>query len=472
MFADFPAFVPSEYCLSCRGCCRFSSGEDPWRPLTAAEERCRNQLSYPQSSQTEMCDPQGFLKTADDGMCLQLEPEEHRCLIYEARPLECRIYPFMLVRHGGRVVLAAHLSCPYIQENWQTPSYERYAEGLRKYLRRQDVYNYFFRNPAMIREYELDDQELDVIAEWPVLDPVIDPKVFRRRSELARALKDAGSRDLSAYAFPAVAMWEPFFAFDAVDISGSVCLFATDRLGTFLYFPPLAKSCSAETIDAAFACLRQINLHPAYVRMEHVPFAIIETLDAGRYRWYEREPEVIYCRKEIAALAGRPYKNRRHEYNVCAAQHRMVFRPYQPRDYEACLSLYERWAEQKTARNLDDVVQVMLEENRIVHAAAVRDAQRLGLVGRIAECNGHVVGYTFGYSVSEKTFCVVFEIADPGVRGLPAYLFREFCRDPVLQDFEKINVMDSFASPRLEQTKQTYRPHQQAVSYVVYSNEI
>ena len=87
------------------------------------------------------------------------------------------------------------------------------------------------------------------------------------------------------------------------------------------------------------------------------------------------------------------------------------------------------------------------------------------MVGRVVEVNGQVAAYTFGYQLNATTFCVLFEIADRQVKGLGAYIFREFCRE--LEPYEFINTMDDSGLDGLRRAKLAYHPIRLVESYIV-----
>jgi len=82
----------------------------------------------------------------------------------------------------------------------------------------------------------------------------------------------------------------------------------------------------------------------------------------------------------------------------------------------------------------------MLEENRGVHELVMRYYNQLGLIGRVVLVEGQVKAYSFGFPLGGNMFCVLFEITDLDIKGLPVYIFREFCRDEVLEQYQFINV--------------------------------
>ena len=100
---------------------------------------------------------------------------------------------------------------------------------------------------------------------------------------------------------------------------------------------------------------------------------------------------------------------------------RAFFEPYTDADFDSCMGLYERWADNRARANRDDVYRSMLQENRLVHARLLKFWKPLGLVVRVLKADEKVIGYTFGFALDENTFCIYAEIADlkiPGSRGV------------------------------------------------------
>jgi len=49
-----------------------------------------------------------------DGACVFLDPETKRCRIYHHRPLACRLYPFVFIKHGENMEIHVKMDsfCP------------------------------------------------------------------------------------------------------------------------------------------------------------------------------------------------------------------------------------------------------------------------------------------------------------------------------------------------------------------------
>ncbi|ASJ02272.1 Fe-S-cluster oxidoreductase [Thermococcus profundus] len=68
-----------------------------------------------------------------DGACIFLDPETKRCRIYDHRPLACRLYPFVFVKHGTKmeIYIREDSFCPGIDHPEGEPVDERFI--LREY---------------------------------------------------------------------------------------------------------------------------------------------------------------------------------------------------------------------------------------------------------------------------------------------------------------------------------------------------
>ncbi|MBN1869711.1 MAG: YkgJ family cysteine cluster protein [Candidatus Omnitrophica bacterium] len=157
-----PQFVPQPTCLSCDGCCRFSGKDSPWRPKMAREE-INKKCPYAQRLLKEL-DEGNALQTVEHRghiQCAFLSAEDNLCRVYEHRPFECRLYPFLLLQENGDLVIAVHLQCPYIQEKRKDNIFGEYVSSLKEYVRRPEVLGFLKRNPMLAGDYAGYEQEIE-----------------------------------------------------------------------------------------------------------------------------------------------------------------------------------------------------------------------------------------------------------------------------------------------------------------------
>ena len=121
-------FVPAGYCLKGLGCCRFAKNPTIW-----ASSGCR-------------------LVENDGGYrCEYLNEKDNRCAVYSKRPLDCRLYPFLLVKNGA-LSLGLHKSCLFIEEN--RPKIQKYAGYLKGVLSRPELISGIGKNPGICADYQ------------------------------------------------------------------------------------------------------------------------------------------------------------------------------------------------------------------------------------------------------------------------------------------------------------------------------
>jgi Fe-S-cluster containining protein len=113
-----PSLPPSEACFACCGCCVFLTSDAPWIPYFRKEEI--NQAIIAGISQNAFPSQQGShiipVSHGDAFRCPALDPDTHSCTIYNVRPLDCFIYPFILMwdRAHKMIFLTLHEACPFV----------------------------------------------------------------------------------------------------------------------------------------------------------------------------------------------------------------------------------------------------------------------------------------------------------------------------------------------------------------------
>ena len=155
MLEHCPQFVPQEVCLSCDGCCRFKDSQSPWRPKLAEEEK-RGGLAQKIFTAATF-DTGNYLKTVEERhvcRCQFFNLQKNTCGIYPHRPFECRLYPFVLHKSDGKIVMSVHLNCPHVQETDGTEPFKRFVDGeLRRFFQEASILEFLKRNPAYAGQY-------------------------------------------------------------------------------------------------------------------------------------------------------------------------------------------------------------------------------------------------------------------------------------------------------------------------------
>jgi len=270
---------------------------------------------------------------------------------------------------------------------------------------------------------------------------------------------------LAAYSFPYHVIWRDLLTYEWLELDGHVCLVAGHAEGCFLALPPIGPDPCGPALSRALAFLSERNQVAALTRMENAPESLVAGCRDRGYRVALKGPEYLYRRDELVELRGDRYKSQRVVYNHCVQHARPTYRLFRPEDAAACLALYRQWRAGVKGEAASGLAGHMAADAESAHRYGIDHAAALGLVGRVADVEGHVAAYTFGYPLNAHTFCVLFEIADRQVKGLGAYIFREFCRE--LAPYEFINTMDDSGLDGLRRAKLAAHPLRLVESFIV-----
>jgi hypothetical protein len=131
---------------------------------------------------------------------------------------------------------------------------------------------------------------------------------------------------------------------------------------------------------------------------------------------------------------------------------------YQVSDRQDCRALLADWSRQKHVEERESLGAMLLADAASAHEIVWSQASALRLVGRVVRIHGRLCAHTFGYWLTNTTFCVLLEVADRTVPGLAQYVFRETCRTALAEGAEYINSMDDAGLSGLRASKQAYHP--------------
>lgn len=145
------------YCIKCLGCCRFREADSCWSPRLLKEELV---ILSRRKSCKKALDSGGSISLVpgnageNNFFCSFLEQRSNRCRIYSLRPLECRIYPFLIKRKGKELFLAADLNCPFAEAKCKSPEFNKYAVYLKKLLENPSYQVLLRNNTHIAQAYE------------------------------------------------------------------------------------------------------------------------------------------------------------------------------------------------------------------------------------------------------------------------------------------------------------------------------
>ena len=467
-----PQLVPSSACFRCDVCCRFPEAESFLRPyftpeeITAAVASGVPAASFPHTSGSRITLVQN--PTGEGYVCPAFDVTTSRCGIYEARPLDCQLYPLALMWDATQeqVLLGWDTKCPFVRD--EVPrAITAHAERVTSLLATEAMIERVVANPCLIGRFQ---DDVVVLKSLPQLaarlmlqrvDPRLHPLTLSDAPRFVRALEQANvlSPDApAAYAFPYHYVWTSRLPYWWMESRETFFLFVQSPDGWFIPLLPLGPRPLDQTAEEAFMLMRQWNGPSPVSRIENVMGLQKQALEGAGLQCRRKDGDYLYKAEALAALAGDHYKSQRALCNRVEREQVIVTEPYRESHGAACRSLYELWAAQKQDGNLDPMGTLLLEDAKSAHGRVFAEHERIGLSGTVAIAEDTIVAYTFGYWLTPRTWCVFLEVADRSIAGLAQWLFRETCRDAIKQGATYINAMDDGGLPGLRKAKLAYRP--------------
>ena len=469
---NLPQIVPESWCMECRICCRFPDTEKVQTPFWSPLEAGWAENSWFKEAKGAPSLAPRLVRCGETGYrCPAFEPETNRCSIHAVKPLDCRLYPFVLAKNpgGNEVLLAMDTKCPYIERNQETAETASYAARLMEYLDTPTGSEYLRTNPEIVGpawpEYTWV-SALQRATAWiqessdsagPAPDPALRP-VGKEDLPALRAALEAGIHSASSFSLPGLLGWADLVRFWWMPLDGCVVLFACQAGGWYLPVPPVGGPLGESRLAAAWQVLEKANRGSEVSRIEGVQFPDLPLFRKAGFRLKFGESEYLYRTSDLAGLRGEGYRSQRGAINRCGKSLSFRIRPFESADLIPCLQLYTRWAVQRQKRSAGDFERRLLRDGLFFHRRLMMDRQELGLSGRVLEAGGELLAYTFGGPVGRDQFCVFLEIARRDPPGLAQTLFREFCREIDRLGYGWLNGMGDCGLPGLRRAKLAYRP--------------
>ncbi len=280
---------------------------------------------------------------------------------------------------------------------------------------------------------------------------------------------------LSAYSFTSHYIWRDHFNFYRGTINGYLCLFA--QYGDYVYMP--VPPVSLENTDSPrrvyhpptilpdlFRIMDKINNNRNVSRIENIDESGIEAYVAAGYKIKPGEPEYVYLREDLSRLKGDSYKSKRAMCNYFEKHYRYSYEPFDTRHAAQGIELYNSWSQNRTQKLNDTYYKAMLEDSFVVHREVINNYKALELRGRVVIIDNRVEGYIFGFERGKDIFYILLEVANPGMKGLAQFIFREFCKE--LKGYTYINALGDSGLENLCKVKRSYRPVRIAPSFIAY----
>ena len=272
-----------------------------------------------------------------------------------------------------------------------------------------------------------------------------------------------GEHKLSVYNFANIYIWKKLFDIKWQIIEGSLCVFFSDKVGTFLYLEPLSKEKNPLLLTKAFVELDRANKNSEISRIENIEEARVDFYKSLGFDLRVKSFDYLCKRVDLAVLKGNRFKSKRAAFNYFINHYQPQYGAFLAKYKKDCLKLYRSWMQGRLIQNQDAVYKAMMQDSLISLEVALENFQDLNIAARVVKINQEVTGFTFGFKLNKDTFCILYEITDLSVKGLAQYIFRKFAQE-IKEEY--VNIMDDSGLENLKKVKLSYHPVQLVPAYI------
>ncbi|MDD5282151.1 MAG: phosphatidylglycerol lysyltransferase domain-containing protein [Candidatus Omnitrophica bacterium] len=270
--------------------------------------------------------------------------------------------------------------------------------------------------------------------------------------------------ELASFSFANTYIWRAIFDIQWTLVENSLCVFFRDKVGCFMYLPPLGEKPCLLAIKQSFVIMDGINKNKDISRIENIGQEDLEYYRASGYLCRQKYPDYLCSRSELANLRGNKFKSQRASYNYFIKHYNFEVSTLKLKDEAGCLSLFDNWIEERKAHCDEDFYCGMLEDNRKVIKEALSNYEQLDLKGITVKVDENIKGFTFGYKLNNDTFCILYEVTDLSIKGLAQFIFCKFSGG--LKNYNYINIMDDSGLDNLRKVKLSYKPERLITAYI------
>ena len=275
---------------------------------------------------------------------------------------------------------------------------------------------------------------------------------------------------LSDYTFSQIFTWRNSLRLAWKVIDSHLCVFANGSGDLTLLLPPLGDTGSSRALTEARELMDTYNQSHGvadHTRVEYVSEAMLGRFDQSQYEAVPMGGDYVYDVGSMIELAGGDLKSKRQEKNRFARNYVHRTETYDATKHlNACLRLLQTWRQHQDEKHAGDTAAGTVATKRLKESLATElalcHAKELNLGGMVvwvADEAGEerVAGFTFGELLGADQSSIVIEKTDMTVKGLPQFIFSEFCRQHWAHR-PLVNAGDDWGIESLAWTKNSYRP--------------
>ncbi|SCH36726.1 Uncharacterized conserved protein [uncultured Clostridium sp.] len=271
------------------------------------------------------------------------------------------------------------------------------------------------------------------------------------------------------YCFATLYMWQHLYKTGYYIGNGFAVLVGEYEGDTFSILPLAPKEKLPEVIDFVLDYFKKIE-KKLYFR--GITKEIVDDLKEyypGQFEYIEERDlfDYVYDAESMRTLAGRKNQKKRNHINYFLKEYegRFEYKLLDKEDFDACLELVKKWADNKEENNEYDEG---MDDELLGIKKIFNDYEILKSNVKIGGIyiDGNLEAFTIGELINPNMALIHIEKANPDIRGLYPFINQRFLVNE-FSDVEFVNREEDLGIPGLRKAKLSYHPVRFVEKYTV-----
>ncbi len=271
------------------------------------------------------------------------------------------------------------------------------------------------------------------------------------------------------YCFATLYMWQHLYKTGYYIGDGFAVLVGEYEGDTFSILPLAKKEKLPEVIDFVFDYFKNVNkkLYFRGVTQEIVDYLKENYKDKFEYIEERDLFDYVYDAESMRTLGGRKNQKKRNHINYFLKEYegRFEYRLLNKEDFNSCLELVKKWANNKEENNEydDSMDEELIGIKKIFsHYDILKDGIKVGGI----LIDNKLEAFTIGELLNPNMALIHIEKANPDIRGLYPFINQQFLVNEFSQ-VEFVNREEDLGIPGLRKAKLSYHPIRFVEKYTV-----
>jgi len=258
------------------------------------------------------------------------------------------------------------------------------------------------------------------------------------------------STNLFTYCFEVLWLWRDVFDFRyAICEQNNTLFIKTFTNGIHYFLFPIGNKNIKECVELILTTTCQIGCKPIIGQITPENKSLLENTfpDQFHFEANRDEFEYLYLTERLCSLSGKKLQAKRNNINFLKKNFSWTTEPISNKNIEECLVFSRYW---------DSSLHSNFAENAAFYEA-LNAYKTLTLNTLVLRLNGKIEGITIGCPLNSEVYLILFEKANPQIRGVYSLINQEFCCQ-FCTNYKYINRAEDAGVEGLRKAKLSYFP--------------